>query len=336
MSNNLNRQKFHELSDQAKLEELFKNYLPDLHKRCDNLDKINNKLILNDNLEEYLNKELAAFQDGNSRVFLSSISGLSGVGKSFLEHKLKEQTKNDYKILEIATDSFIGSERDSNARASMPENWDHFKHLFYDEGSLKSFLKKIINGEPNETITQEKVYNHDTGKFDGTVSITVPNEKFVLFLEGVNATEYVKDTVKDSENVHTVNFTVLDDPAESIMRACLRDVIVNENIDLKKILIARIKEYSHMWRWMFKNIQDCDKVIFNNNAFVAVPEQLKHFIHTSEKTYDDILKIVNIALEEFSSQKLQDSSLKSEIVKKFCETLMKRINNNIHQSWSKS
>jgi 2-phosphoglycerate kinase len=325
-----------------KLSNLFGKYLIDFSKNhqkdCENIKK---KIVQEKELKKLLKKVISDFKKNKKNILAISISGFAGVGKTFSVKRIEKISQDfgvEFRI--IGMDSFLGTVRGSKERKEMPESWKNFKNNFYNHDKLQEYIDKIFNGSPDEIISEKGVYDRSHGgKLNGTTCFKIPRKKFVLVIEGVNATDYLKNAHKNKQNIETLNIVVLDDLAESFLRAIFRDVNTKK-VGLRERIVFRLKEYSQMWRFIVKNLKDSDIVVLKNNISDVTHSSLVSFMEKSGQTKEEILTKIKDAEEEFEKQKFETNKnkkflIKSPKIKKYLGILEKWINKKISREFKK-
>lgn len=334
------REDFFSLSDQKKLRYLYKEYLPDLYEKENDFEIIEKKVLPEKYLDILLTKKIKEFQNSSKKILLTSVSGFSGVGKTFAVKKLEEIAKKENLPEEvIGIDIFIGTARNSKERIEMAENRKNFQKNFYTGEILRNFLSQIAQGKYGEQVSEEGIYNRkDGGKLNGKIDFKIPKEKYLLMLEGFNSTKYAKEVENNNpETVDHFDLVILDDPAESLARALFRDVSdKNKQVDLENRMIERLKEYSHMWVDIFKNIRKADYIIFNNKASSAINYLFEDYLELTGNSREEVLEVLKLAEKKFNQEKFAENEnrkfpIRSSLVKHFVNKLRERMNKIIKE-----
>lgn len=223
----------------------------------------------------------------------------------------------------------------------MLESDEGFDDFFYNQSNINKFLKTAILGKSGEEISLTGFYNSsDGGKLNKTKYYKVPNSsKRIIFVDGVGVGNFVNEVVaEDNGKAEVQGISILDDPADSILRALIRDLQNKKGIDLKERTLSRIKEYTvKMWEWIYKDVRDTKHIVFNDS--LEILENNMKLLLDSDKslTKEIIFKGILDGIEEFEKQKIREQNdndkkwsnkihLAKQFSSKLVENLRKRLN----------
>lgn len=260
---------------------------------------IKEKLVLNDKLNEIFTKKMEIFLKSKDRIFLMALSGFSGVGKSTISESLFNVTREQNIPTEIIPNNlYLATESQTkDRRIKMTSSWKNFQKMFYNFEKLESLVRDICTQNPGNEIIAKNTYlrfknGKPHGKLDGEETIKIPYEKFTLLLDGVNSIEYAQK-LRNVPETELFKFFVLDDPAQSILRATFRNCI-KKHIELDDTFERKLKEHFYMWIWMLQNINDADMIVFNKANDVLFKQIEKYCLMFQQETGEIKKKIQKI------------------------------------------
>lgn len=217
---------------------------------------------------------IEAFREETLKTFFVAVDGLPGTGKSTVIRKLVPAFEELDGIghFPVSVDDFIATDRESPLRRTMVETEDPeiFWRIFYMRKSLEYVLWKIALADGEAlTVPISRKYDRPSGKV-GPGVIKVPDGRKVVTMEGVNASEIMRDIFPEEGKWPFATVIVSVDPAIALLRAVERDVSAGRR-GAADALNYRRKEYRHMIPRMEKNQARADFVFVNgHNARSAV------------------------------------------------------------------
>lgn len=209
-----------------------------------------------------------AFKDEALHAFFVAVDGLPGTGKSTVVRELTPafEELDGITHFPVSVDDFIPTARTDMLRTTMVETEDPeiFWRIFSLQHALQYVLwKTFINGDEQSEVPLNRKYDRASGQVSPG-SVIIPPGRKVVTVEGVNASEIVRDLFPDSEGWPFTTVMVSVDPAIALLRAVERDVSAGRRSAVDAYDYRR-KEYRHMMPQMEENQAKADFVFVNGH-----------------------------------------------------------------------
>ncbi len=262
------------------------------------------KIVLPETLESVFTERLQQFLKSDKQILFVPVPGFPGVGKSTASWAFAPALDDaGIESNEVQLDKFfnwIGEDRGEKMLAS-PEA---FREGFYDENLIYRYLSQIVVKHPNQTARVEGTYQKikDVRSKDGVEEITIPEGKLVLLVDGVNAGYHVQQ-IADAPWVDVASYFVFTDPANSLLRATLRDIKNDKTKSIESVLFNRIREYQLLWRWMRDEMQWADHIVVNIDGPQILARQIREVKKMLNINGEALVQSIQNTTDQFWAQR---------------------------------
>ena len=214
-----------------------------------------------------------------------AISGSSGVGKTTISRLISLALPNE-KTLVLSGDDLHRWERGD-------VNWQTFTHLNPEANNLLLGFEHLKTLKGNNKITRQ-TYNHDTGKFDG--GVTVYPAKFIVY-EGLHTLydvrtrdiSWIKIFVDTDEELKKEWKMKRDTKKRGYTKKQVEDIIKRRDKDERKYINPQKDHADLIIRFRKKN----GKIIFQCEVINEHAEELMHLLEDAYTKHSTFIEVCN-------------------------------------------